>query len=513
MAESMEMLLLSFIKAPLQCQWSISDPQAALVTTSVGIGMLIGATLWGLFADAYGRRTGFILSTFITFFAGLCSASAPNYVALLIARGITGFGIGGVPISFSILMEYTPAQYRGKFGFGLALFWSFGSMFEASVSMFVLPNLGWRALTAISALPMGVVFMMGILLPESPRWYLSKGRVSNAVDVLGKVSRLNGVPLPPGELATHDLEDPETVGRERKFGQVGELLRRGVKSLTIKIWVLWFLGALVCYGLVMLQPELISEENLGRRCHYAQRECATLGLRGNAACSANARCEWTSLGRCVPRGILETGKAERACARQLSRADFLSTFWASTGELPGIVVAFFAVEAIGRRPLLGYMFGMTALVFMSLSSCSGRGFETSTFSVGRGASSGAFQSLFLLTNEIYPSVVRTSAMGVASSVARVGLIVSPFIAQYLANYDDLAAIWTYFAAAAISVVIILLIPIETTGRALLGSMDELIAVIGDGEVKTGPSFAKDPSVNAVVRFLRWPARVDGGVVT
>lgn len=507
------MLLLSFIKAPLQCQWSISDPQAAFVTTSVGIGMLTGATLWGLFADAYGRRAGFILSTFVTFFAGLCSAAAPTYISLLVARGITGFGIGGVPISFSLLMEYTPAQYRGRFGFGLALFWSFGSIFEASVAMLVLPNLGWRVLTAISAAPMGVVLMLAFLLPESPRWYLSKGRSADALHVLRIVSAFNCIPLPPGQLIVHEFEDPEVAGRANRFGHVGQLWRRGVRLLNIKIWVLWFVGAFVCYGLVMLQPEIISEENLGRRCLYAQRECAALGARGSAHCSSNIICKWTSTALCLPRGTLETGKAERACARQLSRADFLSTFWASTGEFPGIVTAFFAVETIGRRPLLGYMFGMTGLAFMLLSSCSGRAFETIAFSIARGASSGAFQSLFLLTNEIYPSAIRTSAMGVASSIARVGLISTPFIAQYLANYDDLAAIWAYFAGSVAAVIMVSMIPIETTGRALLGSMDELIAVIHDGEVKTGPSFAKDPSVNALVRFLRWPARIDGGVDT
>lgn len=512
-AESMEMLLLSFIKAPLQCQWSISDPQAALITTCVGIGMLSGATLWGLLSDARGRRTGFILSTLITFLAGLASAIAPNYIFLLITRGIVGFGIGGVPVSFSLLMEYLPSQHRGKFGLGLALFWSLGAIFEAGVAMAVLPSLGWRALIAFSTIPLSIVLLFACVVPESPRWLLTKGRTEDAMRALGRVSKVNGVPLPVGELTTQLPGAEGMIVKVRRFGQFGELLRRGVRTLAAKVWVLWFVSAFVYYGLIMLQPEVISEENLGRRCEYAKMECGALSSGGNSTCLTNSICTWTTKD-CVPKGGLEDTEGQNAaCARQLSKEDFLSTFWASVGELPGVVVAFLVVEAIGRRPLIGYMFGLTGVAFVGLLPCLGRNAETITFFLARGASSGAFQAAYLFTNELYPSAIRTSAMGMSSSIARVGLIVTPFFSQYLANFNHAATVWVYFAAAAAAVIAVILIPIETTQRPLMGSMDELVAVIREGETKSEPPFAKDPNANVFVRFLRWPARIDGDVPT
>lgn len=512
-AESMEMLLLSFIKAPLQCQWSISDPQAALITTSVGIGMLSGATFWGLFSDARGRRTGFIFCNLVAFLAGLASAIAPNYALLLIARGIVGFGIGGVPVAFSLLMEYLPSQYRGKFGLALALFWSLGAIFEAGVAMAVLPKLGWRALIAISTIPLGTVLLSVFVVPESPRWLLTKGRTDDAMWALGRVSKVNGVPLPVGELSTHVPEVGGMVAKVRRFGQFGELLRRGVRTLVAKIWILWFVAAFLYYGLVMLQPEVISKENLGQRCEYAKMECAALSSGGNSTCAKNSICLWAKED-CVPKGGLEeTGEENTACARQLSTGDFLSTLWASVGELPGVVAAFLVVEAIGRRPLIGYMFGLTGAAFVALLPCLGRNAETVAFFFARGASSGAFQAVYLFTNELYPSAIRTSAMGISSSVSRVGLIVTPFVAQYLENFNHAATVWVYFAASALAVIAVILIPIETTQRPLMGSMDELVVVIREGETKDEPSFAKDPSANAFARFLRWPARIDGGALT
>lgn len=512
-AESMEMLLLSFIKAPLQCEWSISDAQAALITTCVGLGMLSGSTLWGLFADARGRRTGFIFSTLFTFLAGLGSAIAPNYILLLIARGLVGFGIGGVPVSFSLLMEYLPGQVRGKMGLAMAFFWSFGAIFEAGVAMAVLPKLGWRVLIAISSIPLGIVLLFSFVVPESPRWLLAKNRTDDAMRALGRVSRVNGVPLPVGELAAQVPGTEGVVAKTRRFGQFGELLRKGIRSLAAKVWVLWFVAAFSYYGLIMLQPEVIAKENLGERCGYARAECGALSSGGNSTCVASTICAWTKEGDCVPKGASKgAGDESTACARQLSRDDFLSTLWASIGELPGIAIAFLLVEIIGRRPLIGYMFGLTGLTFVALLPCLGRDAETIIFFVARGASSGAFQSAYLFTNELYPSAVRTSAMGMSSSVARVGLILSPFVAQYLENSDHAATVWVYFATTAAAVIAAILLPIETTRRPLMRTMDELVAVIRNGEATDEPSFAKDPSANAFVRFFRWPARIDGGAL-
>lgn len=63
-------------------------------------GMMLSSTLWGNITDKYGRRTGLMLCTGLTFYFGALSAAAPTFAWLLVLRGLVGFGVGGVPQSY-----------------------------------------------------------------------------------------------------------------------------------------------------------------------------------------------------------------------------------------------------------------------------------------------------------------------------------------------------------------------------------------------------------------------------
>lgn len=560
-AESMELLLLSFIKQPLQCEWGISDSQVAVITTFVGLGMLAGSTAWGVFADRYGRRFSFIASVSFTSGMGLVSALSPNYTMLLFARGLVGFGIGGVPVSFSLLMEFLPSAQRGSWGMSLALFWALGAVFEAVVAMFVLPSLGWRWLIAVSTFPLFLVLFLSFWLAESPRWLASRGHLESADNTLIRIARVNNSDMPPGCLTLDNSDEnnpgqsiqqeidaaftstdalvsdprnhhstfdddyivPEQAETTPSNGRqpngdsaLSSLFRRGARMLAFKVALIWFSCSFVYYGLIMLQPEIISAENEGRRCNYAVRECAA--LTQSATCTEQPICSWSSDKTCIPTGLTHgraqsaDSKQNDACARQLTTDDFVSTLWASVGEMPGVIVAFIVVDVIGRRPLLGYMFGTLCVAFVLLMYCLTRVGETALFFVSRGASSGSFQAMYLFTNEVYPSTIRATAMGLSSSVARVGLLLTPFIAQYLINLDQKVALGVYFLAAIIAVLAIIALPIETTGRALFTSMEDLVQSLREARLRrndVGPSFANDPEVHPLIRFFRWSAPLDG----
>ena len=74
MADAAEMMLISFIKPAVQCDWGIDDLQGSLITSAVGCGTLIGAVIGGQVADIYGRRAGFLLTGLFVFTAGVLSA-------------------------------------------------------------------------------------------------------------------------------------------------------------------------------------------------------------------------------------------------------------------------------------------------------------------------------------------------------------------------------------------------------------------------------------------------------
>ena len=710
-ADAMEMLLLSYIKQPLQCEWGITDVEAAAITTSVGVGMLVGSVTWGIVADTYGRRFGFLAVAAFTFGFGVLSAISPSYGAIVVARGLVGFGIGGVPVAFSLMMEFLPVAQRGTWGMGVVLFWSGGAMFESLVAMYVMPTLGWRWLVAISSLPLGLLLLLWPVLPESPRWLVGQGRLEEASLVLEQAARINGTQLPPGKLSTMFKAADDGHGSVNADG-LKELLHPVTKPLTMRLWYLWFSCAFVYYGLVMVQPDLISLENKGDRCDYPvqvkdclpdsdEPRCVCPRSADADACVSIMDCEWApqqavamisgetivgtitftrvrpdapgvsievvvrhtddqattvqhkwhihenpvdidgacasagghydpahleadedgvkiagyacrvfpngrGMERCyagdlsgkfdplnigpaghrvacrereligaeeicyyedslltldeiVGRSIVihdQAGSAERIgcgtirkvgtpvysgppptyevdggpsgtpkdwteasgpciakvlsgpCAAALTADDYIDSFISTSGEFPGIILTVVLIDVLGRRPMLGYMYGICALAFVVILPCIGRAAETFVFFVARGASNGFFQGVYLFTNEIYPADIRATGMGMSSAIARVGLISTPFVAQTLDAWSLPAAMGIYCLSACVAIWCLWTIPVETTGRPMLGTMAELVAMF-DGPGTVGQSLKNDEKASPIVQRLRWNAKYDG----
>jgi MFS family permease len=86
--------------------------------------------------------------------------------------------------------------------------------------------------------------------------------------------------------------------------------------------------------------------------------------------------------------------------------------------------------------------------------------------VARAFVSGAFQATYVYTPEVYPTTLRAIGLGAASSMARLGAIVTPFIAQVASAHSLYIPITIYGMAALLGVIAALSLPIETKGRLL-----------------------------------------------
>jgi len=130
MADYVEMMILSILPAALSCEWNIRPWEKATLTTVPFIGMLISGTAWGGFSDKYGRKAGLWLCTIVTFYFGLLSSFAPNFIWVLILRGLVGFGVGGVPQAFTLFSEFSPTVHRAKVFSLLSIFGPVGTCLE-----------------------------------------------------------------------------------------------------------------------------------------------------------------------------------------------------------------------------------------------------------------------------------------------------------------------------------------------------------------------------------------------
>jgi len=287
LADSMELMLLSFVGPLVRQQWNVSPQHESLLSSVVFTGMLLGACSWGYISDKYGRRTALLFSIILTAGAGFISALSPNYISLLALRFLVGIGVGGTHVFSSWFLEFVPAKNRGAWMIVFSAFWTFGTIFEASLAWVVLSRLSWRWLLAFTALPCFVLLVFFVIAPESPRYLCVQNRISDATLVLERMSKTNRVALPPGALTYHtetqllDDNGPQNghlpvrimTMSSSKSGSGGiaalrKLFSRKLLRSTLLIWFVWFANSFAYYGLVLLTSQL-SDAN--RRCKSAQK--------------------------------------------------------------------------------------------------------------------------------------------------------------------------------------------------------------------------------------------------
>ena len=155
------------------------------------IGATIITTFSGPVSDWVGRRPMLVVSSLLYFTGGLLMLWAPNVYMLLLARLIDGFGIGlAVTLVPVYISETAPADIRGLLN-TLPQFCGSGGMFLSYCmvfSMSLLPQPNWRLMLGVLSIPSLLYFALTIFyLPESPRWLVSKGRMTEAKKVLQRL--------------------------------------------------------------------------------------------------------------------------------------------------------------------------------------------------------------------------------------------------------------------------------------------------------------------------------------
>ncbi|MFI9052719.1 MFS transporter [Streptomyces sp. NPDC053427] len=410
-----EIFLGGVLAAVLAAQWDLGHAAKSWVIAAGFLGMFVGANVLSVLADRFGRRRMFMVNLAAYSASSLLCALAPNVQWLLVLRFLSGLGLGAeLVLVDTYLAEFLPRAVRGRyiayaytFGFiGVPVAALLGARLVAGHQLWGID--GWRWLLVAGALGAGFIQLMRRQLPESPRWLTVHGREPEADAIVTgieeRVARETGRSLP---------SVPEAESLPERKVPLREMFRGDFRRRTLMWWIFQVLQTVGYYGFGSLAPVVLTAKG-----HTVTESLlyAALGFCGYPIGSA-----------------LSVPLIDRIERRTLIIASALGM--AACGLAFGFAAATWAIVTFG------FLLTVCSNVF-----------------------SNAFH---VYQTEIFPTGLRSSAIGIAYSLSRLTSVVLPFVA--LAVLDDLGAAAVFGGSAVLMVLLCLdvaLLGPRSTGRSL-----------------------------------------------
>ncbi len=364
---------MGFVAPALTEAMGISRGVLGSVISSGLVGMMIGALVSGPLADRIGRKPVLVACVFIFGVGSLLTATAQSIESLMVWRAITGLGMGGaMPNAIALTSEYMPRRRRAGAVTMMICGFSLGAAVGGLVAASIIPRFGWPSVFIVGGLfPIAIALASLVLLPESIRFLLVRGGAeARARASLARIAPGENVagPLSPG----HD--EPEAKGSFI----VAELFSNGRAVSTTLIWVIYFMNLLNLYFLNSWLPTIISDA--GIPVETAIRLTSLFQIGGIVGAVA--------LGRLLDRTF---------------------SFWILAGCYTWAAALVYAIGHSGASvPLL-------ALTI----TCAGVGII------------GGQNASHALSSEFYPTRIRSTGVGWALGIGRIGSIVGPVVGGWL----------------------------------------------------------------------------------
>jgi MFS transporter, SHS family, lactate transporter len=169
--DAFDFFVLVFLIDTLAAQFHVGKGKIIETIFATLIMRPVGAVLFGLLADRYGRRRPLMANVIFFSVVELLCGFAPNYTVFLVLRAIYGIGMGGEwGVGASLALENTPGKWRGILSGILQSGYSVGYLLAALAAHFVLPAWGWRAMFWVGGAPALLAFYIRSKVRESDAW-------------------------------------------------------------------------------------------------------------------------------------------------------------------------------------------------------------------------------------------------------------------------------------------------------------------------------------------------------
>ena len=234
--EFFDNFIIGFVMAFIIVPWKLTYGQTSIVLLSAGVGSVVGAWLWGRWADRYGRRVA-LMACLVQFNLSTClMAFTPtgNWELLTVLRLLVGFGVGGfIVICMPAVQEFIPSRMRGRISGITSSFVSVGIILASVAATFLTPITGWRGLFLVSIIPMALIFLFHSWVPESPRWLANRGLYRQAATSLRYI--LNEAPSFRAAGDKQERREAAATKHEERKGGFLEVFRYPRSAATVGI--------------------------------------------------------------------------------------------------------------------------------------------------------------------------------------------------------------------------------------------------------------------------------------
>jgi MFS transporter, AAHS family, vanillate permease len=376
MVDGFDITAMAVVASSVGSELSLEADKVGMIFSSALAGMVCGSLVLAPISDFIGRRKLIIAGLILVAVSMIFTASATTLTEFVSLRFISGLGAGTLLASQAALAaEYSPEKYRSLAVTTVTCGYPMGAMMTSVVAGFVMPEHGWRGMFLFGGIATIAFAMIALaLIPESLKFLLER-RPAKALTRANKIlTRLGKQPL--AELPRVAKESTDQHGTV--ISNVASLFRGGTWAKTLTLWVSFFLCFSTLYFLMSWIPTLM--ENSG----YS---------------AADGRHAFFQFNFSAIIGIFVLGT--------------LSTHW----KLSNLVSGFLFSSAV-----LMVVFALSPSVLGLLMAI--------TFAIGF-TQQGGFTGLYAIAAKVYPTEIRSTGVGWAIGLGRLGAVAGPWVAGYL----------------------------------------------------------------------------------
>lgn len=357
----------------LMQQWSLTAVQAGLLASAALFGMMFGAMIFGTLSDRLGRKKTIMIC--VTLFSGFTflGAFATSPVEFAILRFIAGLGIGGVmPNVVALMTEYAPKKIRSTLVAIMFSGYAIGGMTSALLGAWLVKDMGWQIMFLIAGIPLLMLPIIWKFLPESLAFLIKSGKEEQAKQIINKL------------LPTRDIhQNTQLVFNENIHHEapVKALFQDGRAFSTFMFWIAFFMCLLMVYALGSWLPKLMLQAGY-------------------------------SLG-----------------------ASMLFLFALNIGGMVGAIGGGALADRFHLKPVITSMFVIGAAALILLGFNSPQIVLYSLIALAGAATIGSQILLYTFVAQFYPTTVRSTGMGWASGIGRIGAIIGPVLTGALLTFE------------------------------------------------------------------------------